>query len=158
VRAPTTTDTNPTTTTRTADGRSGSAWGRSTRPSAARGRGLAEAETQPVLLEAVMAQRLDGEWWQGEEGVAGRGLERPDRQLLADATHPSAAVAIGVVGEDGGVDDGERLPELDGAGVLSPGRPISGRTARRYGPRSLPQVLLIGGKPGEWLAAARRLC
>jgi hypothetical protein len=117
VRAPTTTDTNPTTTTRTADGRSGSAWGRSTRPSAARGRGLAEAETQPVLLEAVMAQRLDGEWWQGEEGVAGRGLERPDRQLLADATHPSAAVAIGVVGEDGGVDDGERLPELDGAGV-----------------------------------------
>jgi hypothetical protein len=79
--------------------------------------GLAEAETQPVLLEAVMAQRLDGEWWQGEEGVAGRGLERPDRQLLADATHPSAAVAIGVVGEDGGVDDGERLPELDGAGV-----------------------------------------
>jgi hypothetical protein len=59
--------------------------------------GLAEAETQPVLLAAVIAQRLGGEWWQGEDGVAGRGLERPDRQLLAAATSPSAAVAIGVV-------------------------------------------------------------
>ena len=81
------------------------------------GDGLAEGQAETVLLAAVTAQRLDREGWQGEGGVAGRGLERPDRQLLAAATHPSAAVAIGVVGEDGGVDDGERLPELDGAGV-----------------------------------------
>jgi hypothetical protein len=69
-----------------------------------------------VLLAAVTAQRLDREGWQGEDGVAGRGLERPDRQLLAAATHPSAA-AIGVVEQDGGVDDGEGLAELDGAAL-----------------------------------------
>jgi hypothetical protein len=57
---------------------------------------VAEGEAKPVLL-AVMAQRLDREGWQGKDGVAGRGLERPDGQLLAAATHPTAAVAIGVV-------------------------------------------------------------
>src|SRR5918995_3442782 len=70
------------------------------------GGGLAEGQAETVLLAAVMAQRLDGEGWQGEDGVAGRGLERSDRQLLAPATLPSAALAIGVVGEDGGIDDG----------------------------------------------------
>ena len=79
--------------------------------------GWPQGQAQPGLLAAVTAQRLDGEGWQGEDGVAGRGLERPDRQLLAAATQPSAAVAIGVVGEDGGVDDGEGLAEPDGAGV-----------------------------------------
>jgi hypothetical protein len=53
----------------------------------------------------------------GEDGVAGRGLERPDCQLLAAATQPSAAAAIGVVGEDGGVDDGEGLAEMEGAAL-----------------------------------------
>jgi hypothetical protein len=70
-----------------------------------------------VLLAAVTAQRLDRERWQGQDGAAGSGLERPDGQLLAAATHPSAAVGIGVVGEDGGVEDGEGLAEPDGAGV-----------------------------------------
>jgi hypothetical protein len=59
------------------------------------GGGLAEGQAETVLLAAVTAQRLDREGWQGEDGVAGRGLERPDRQLFAAATHPSAAVAIG---------------------------------------------------------------
>jgi len=54
--------------------------------------------------------------WQGEDGVAGRGLERPNGQFLASATQ-ATAIAISLVGEDRGVDDGERLPELDGAGV-----------------------------------------
>ena len=65
-------------------------------PAQPEGGGLAEGEAEPVLLAAVTAERLDGEGWQGEDGAAGRGLERPDRQLLAAATHPSA-VAIGVV-------------------------------------------------------------
>jgi hypothetical protein len=68
-----------------------------------------------MLLAAVTAQRLDREGWQGEDGVAGGGLERPDGQLLAPATLTSAA--NGVVGEDCRVDDGERLAEPDRAGV-----------------------------------------
>jgi len=44
-------------------------------------------------------------------------LSGPTANSLRPPPHPSAAVAIGVVGEDGGVDDGERLLELDGAGV-----------------------------------------
>jgi hypothetical protein len=44
---------------------------------------LAEGHAEPVLLVAVTAQRLGGEGWQGEDGVAGRGLERPDDQFLA---------------------------------------------------------------------------
>jgi hypothetical protein len=54
---------------------------------------------------------------QGEDGVAGCGLKRPDRQLPAAATSPCATVATDVSREDGGVDDGEGLAELDGAGV-----------------------------------------
>ena len=70
-----------------------------------------------MLLAAVLAQRLHGEWWQGEDGAAGCGLERPNRQLPAAATSPCATVATGVSREDGGVDDGEGLAELDSAGV-----------------------------------------
>jgi hypothetical protein len=62
---------------------------------------------------AVTAQRLDGEWWQGEDRVAGGGLERPNSQLLA----PTVIAGGGGVGEDRGVDDGERLAEPDRAGV-----------------------------------------
>ena len=32
------------------------------------GGGLAQGEAEPVLLAAVLAQRLHGEWWQGEDG------------------------------------------------------------------------------------------
>jgi hypothetical protein len=63
----------------------------------------------------VGAQRLDGEGWQGEDGVAGRGLERPDGQLSAPAV--DVAITVAGVGEDGGVDDGQGLVEPDGAGV-----------------------------------------
>ena len=55
------------------------------RPSAARRCGLAEGQAESVLLAAVTAQRLDREGWQGEDGVAGRGLERPDRPRPAAA-------------------------------------------------------------------------
>jgi hypothetical protein len=100
---------------------------------------LAEGQAQPGLLAAVTAQRLDREGWQGEDGVAGRRLERPNRQLLAAATHPSAAVAIGVVGEDGGVDDGEGLAEPDGAGVQV-----------QVGPFQAAQLAVAGpGRRGE---------
>jgi hypothetical protein len=60
----------------------------------------------------VLAQRLDGEGWQGEDGAAGSGLDRPDRQFLA----PAARAGVGD-GQDGWVDDGEGLVEPDGAGV-----------------------------------------
>jgi hypothetical protein len=157
VRAPTTTDTNPTTTTRTADGRSGSAWGRSTRPSAARGRGLAEAETQPVLLEAVIAQRLDGEWWQGEDGVAGRGLERPTANSLR--TPPTPAPPLPSASSERTV--GSMTVSACRNWTVPASRSRSAHSRPHSSPlraRSLPQVLLVGGKPGEWLAAARRLC
>jgi hypothetical protein len=72
--------------------------------------GLPAGEAQAGLLAAVMAERLDGERWQGEDGVAGSGLDWPDREFLA------SAVGVGV-GEDGRVDDGERLAEPDRAGV-----------------------------------------
>jgi hypothetical protein len=39
--------------------------------------GLAHGQAQPELLVAVTTQRLDGEGWQSEDGVAGSGLERP---------------------------------------------------------------------------------
>jgi hypothetical protein len=32
------------------------------------GGGLAQGEAEPVLLAAVLAQPLHGEWWQGEDG------------------------------------------------------------------------------------------
>jgi hypothetical protein len=81
------------------------------------GGGLPEGEAKAGLLAAVLSQCLDGEGWQGEDGVAGRGLERPDGQFLAPATQARAAVASSLVGEDRRVDDGERLAEPDGAGV-----------------------------------------
>jgi hypothetical protein len=81
------------------------------------GGGLAYGWAQPELLMALLAECPDGEGWQGEDGVAGRGLERPDGKFLAPATHARATVAIGVFCEDCGVDDDERLAELDGAGV-----------------------------------------
>jgi hypothetical protein len=74
--------------------------------------GLPAGKTQAGLLQVVLAQRLDGEGWQGEEGVAGGGLDRPDRQFLA----PAARAGVDL-GEDGWVDDGEGLVEPDGAGV-----------------------------------------
>jgi hypothetical protein len=73
--------------------------------------GLPAGETQAGLLQAVLAQRLDGERWQGQDGAAGSGLDRPDRQFLA----PAARVGVGD-GQDGRV-DGERLVEPDRAGV-----------------------------------------
>jgi len=48
----------------------------------------------------------------GQDGVAGGGLDRPDREFLA----PAARAGVGV-GKDGRVDDGEGLAEPDGAGV-----------------------------------------
>jgi hypothetical protein len=92
-------------------------WPAGFHPTQPHGGGLSQGQAQSGLLTAVMAQCLDGEGWQGEDGVAGSGLDRSDGQLLAPATDPSAIVAIGVVGEDGGVDDGQGLAELDGAGV-----------------------------------------
>jgi hypothetical protein len=65
-------------------------------PAQPEGGGLADGEAEPMLLAAVLAQRLDGEWRQGEDGVAGCGLERPDRQLFAAATSRSVTVAIGL--------------------------------------------------------------
>jgi hypothetical protein len=52
-------------------------------PAQPEGGDLAEGETEPGLLAAVMAECTHGEGWQGEDGVAGRGLERPDDQFLA---------------------------------------------------------------------------
>ena len=86
-------------------------------PAQPEGGGLTEGEAEPKLFAAVLAQRLDGEGREGKDGVARRGLERPNGQLLAPAIQASADDAIDVVGEDGGVDDGEGLAELDGAGV-----------------------------------------
>jgi hypothetical protein len=77
--------------------------------------GLPAGKTQAGLLAAVLAQCLDGEGWQGEDGVAGRGLERPDGQLSAPAV--DVAITVAGVGEDGGVDDGAGLVEPDGAGI-----------------------------------------
>jgi hypothetical protein len=73
---------------------------------------LHAGETQSGLLSAVMAERLDRERWQGQDGAAGSGLDRPDRQFLALA----ARVGVGD-GQNGWVDDGERLTEPDRAGV-----------------------------------------
>jgi hypothetical protein len=74
-------------------------------PTQRHGGGLPHGQ-QPGLLAAVTAQRLDGEGWQGEHGVAGSGLDRPDGQLLAPANDSaSAAFAVagrGGVGEDRG--------------------------------------------------------
>ena len=67
-------------------------------PAQPEGGGLAEGKAEPVLLASVTAQRLHGKGWQGEDGVAGRGFERPDRQLPAATTSPSATVAIGAWG------------------------------------------------------------
>jgi hypothetical protein len=47
--------------------------------------GLHAGKTQAGLLAAVLAQRLHGERWQGKNGAAGSGLDRPDRQFLAPA-------------------------------------------------------------------------
>jgi hypothetical protein len=44
-------------------------------------------------LGAVLSQCLDGEGWQAEDGVAGRGLDRPDGQFLAPAAGVATAVA-----------------------------------------------------------------
>jgi hypothetical protein len=81
--------------------------------------GLPAGQAQPELLVAVTSQRLNSERWQGEDGVAGCGLHRSDGQLLAPAADAvSTAVVIGGgVGEDLGVDDGERLAEPDRSGV-----------------------------------------
>ena len=67
----------------------------------------------------VSAQRLDGKGWQGKDGAAGRGLQRPDGEFPAPAadTASTDAVASGSLWEDGGVDDGEGLGEPDGASV-----------------------------------------
>jgi hypothetical protein len=81
--------------------------------------GLPAGEAQAGLLAAVLAQRLDGERWQGEDGAAGGGLDPTDGQFLALA----ARVGVGV-GKDGWVDDGEGLVEPDGAGVQVQVRPF----------------------------------
>jgi hypothetical protein len=80
-------------------------------------RGLPAGKAQAGLLAAVMAERLDGERWQGEDCVAGSGLDWPDGQLLARAAGVAIAVASDARGEGRGVDDGERLAEPGGAGV-----------------------------------------
>jgi hypothetical protein len=68
---------------------------------------------------AVPAQRLDREGWQGKDGAAGRGFQRPNGEFPAPAavTTSADALASDSLGEDGGVDDGEGLAEPDGAGV-----------------------------------------
>jgi hypothetical protein len=74
--------------------------------------GLPAGQARAGLLAAVMAERLDGERRHAEDGAAGGGLDRPDRQVLA----PAARVGVGD-GKHGRVDDGERLTEPDRAGV-----------------------------------------
>ena len=59
---------------------------------------------------AVAAQRFHGERRQAQDGLAGLGLHRPDRQFLAPAVRPCRAA-----GQD--VDDGEFLAEPHGAVV-----------------------------------------
>src|SRR5215207_13947 len=101
-----------------------SIWGWAARlhPTQRHSGGLSHGQAQPGLLAAVTAQRLDGERRQGEDRAAGSGLDRPDGQLFAPANDSaSAAVTVasrsGGVGEERGVDDGERLAEPDRAGV-----------------------------------------
>jgi hypothetical protein len=59
--------------------------------------GLADGQAEPELLAAVTAQRLDREGWQGEDGVAGRGLERPDRQFFEPAIGTTKISPVEVV-------------------------------------------------------------
>jgi hypothetical protein len=87
-------------------------WPAGFHPTQRHGGRLPAGETQAGLLAAVLAERLDGEGWQGQDGAAGGGLDRPDRQLLA----PAAGVGVGG-GQDGRVDDGERLAEPDRTGI-----------------------------------------
>jgi hypothetical protein len=64
--------------------------------------GLPAGETQSGLLAAVLAERLDGERWQSEDGAAGSGLDRAHREFLT----PTAEATSGGDGEDRRVDDG----------------------------------------------------
>jgi hypothetical protein len=83
---------------------------------------------------AVMAERLDGERWQGEDRAAGSGFDRPDREFLA----PGARAGVSV-GKDGRVDDGERLAEPDRAGIQV-----------QVGPFQAAQLAVAGaGRRGE---------
>jgi hypothetical protein len=99
--------------------------------------GLPAGKPQAGLLAAVLAQRLDGEGWQGEDGVAGSRLERPDGQLSAPAV--DVAITVAGVGEDAGVDYGQGLAEPDGAGVQV-----------QVGPFQAAQLAVAGpGRRGE---------
>jgi hypothetical protein len=77
--------------------------------------GLPDGEAEPELFTAVLAECLDGEGWQDEDGVAGRGLDRPDGQLLAPAV--GGGVTVAGAGKHRRVDDGEGLAEPGCAGV-----------------------------------------
>jgi hypothetical protein len=50
-------------------------------PSQGEGGGLCAGQPQAGLLVAVVAQRVDSEGWEAEDGLAGFGLDRPDRQF-----------------------------------------------------------------------------
>jgi hypothetical protein len=53
---------------------------------------LPAGETPAGLLQAVLAQCLDRERWQGQDGAAGSGLDRPDREFLALAALSGSAM------------------------------------------------------------------